>query len=182
MATLLVFLVAIASVAADQPLAVLFVHMRKAGGSSVGNYMRQWLLNSGCCPNGACRAAPYWMSSENEAGNWNCRGLGGNKSIHFREDEYHCLGPSLDPPYKAVPSLVNFRVVAVTILRHPVDRIISQWWYHGGPGHRGLQVAVAARCGAPEVPRAGKGKARSRFFGDGLVEKEVGQLVQPTKM
>ena len=170
------------------PLAVYFLHMRKCGGSSVGRYLRDWLTSSGCCPSTApCKPAPYWMASPNDAAGWQCQGTGGNATIHFREDEYHCLAGAFA---QRVPNVVPaVRVLSVTILRHPIDRLLSQWWYHGGPGHRLLQELVAVHCrskakngtsastmatAATVASAAASAVGRSQFYGQAVVEQHKG--------
>jgi hypothetical protein len=115
---------ALAPNAFDQPLAVFFLHLRKCGGTSLGAYLRGWLGRRGCCPPHApCRPAPRWMASTDAAATWWCRGPP-NASLHFAESEYHCLSPS----FAALPAFpAASRVLAVTVLRHPIDRYGS---YH----------------------------------------------------
>mmetsp|Transcript_87805 Transcript_87805/g.175663 ORF Transcript_87805/g.175663 Transcript_87805/m.175663 type:complete len:438 (-) Transcript_87805:222-1535(-) len=136
----------------QQPLAVFFLHLRKCGGSTVGKFLRDWLKANGCGPN--IKAAPLFMASSDSS--WSCT----NRSavIHFREDEYHCLPESFASIASIgsqsarlqslpIPVLALPRVVSIVIIRHPIDRIISQWWYHGGAGHNALQDQVVAMCG-----------------------------------
>jgi hypothetical protein len=172
----------------NPPLALYFLHLRKCGGSSVGSYLRQWLTVSGCCPPAApCKPAPHWMASPNAAAGWRCRGTGGNATVHFREDEYHCLASAFAQQTPGIVPAV--RVLSVTILRHPIDRLLSQWWYHGGPGHRFLQELIAAHCGsdvngtlsasavaaaAAVAEAAVAAPGRSRFYGQALVAQHKG--------
>jgi hypothetical protein len=65
------------------------------------------------------------MASADDAATWHCRGGGGNATLHFREDEYHCLATVAATPAAA---LAGPRLLSVVVVRHPVDRIISQWW------------------------------------------------------
>lgn len=172
------------------PLAVYFLHMRKCGGSSVGKYLRDWLTASGCCPSTApCKTAPHWMASPNTVAGWRCRGTGGNATIHFREDEYHCLAGAFAQRMPSVVPAVH--VLSVTILRHPIDRILSQWWYHGGPGHRFLQELVVINCrsdasndtsasalatAATVANAAASANGRSQFYGQAVVEQHKGAV------
>ena len=127
------------------PVALLFLHNRKCGGSTVGSYLRRWLSANGCCGAEPCKAAPYFMSSKKlveSGGRWHC------PSVHFIENEYHCLSNDkfMRVVSPAIPTAASFRFISVTVLRHPIDRLISQWWYHGGPGHALLSMMVAERC------------------------------------
>jgi len=147
-----------------RPLGLYFLHMRKCGGSSVGAYLRSWLAAMGCCPPHApCKPAPGFMASADDA-TWNCRGMGGNATIHFREDEYHCLGASFLDAAAPAAGLRGPTLLSVVVVRHPIDRYISQWWLvckkgkvcwaPRGPGSasRILRVRCARAAGTMEAP------------------------------
>ena len=145
-----------ADITAPSATALYYVHARKAGGTTVGHYLRQWLSSQGCCGAGRqCKEAPFFMSSIKLHGNleWHCDGTASFPSIHFIENEYHCLHSDRFLASSAAASTVvsplpptGVRFISVTILRHPIDRLISQWWYHGGPGNRLLTNHVAELC------------------------------------
>lgn len=88
---------------------LFFVHMRKCGGSSIGEYMR--LHMRPCCQE-ACPLAGTMYKSD-EIKNWNC-------DFYFRETEFN---------YPNLGVLSNKSIVSITHLRDPIDRIISQYLY-----------------------------------------------------
>lgn len=125
---------------------IYFVHMRKCGGSTIGAYVRLWLKERGCCsPPEECKLAPFFMSSlALDTRKWQCHDL------HFVENEYHCLG--------AAPSFASttLNYIFITSLRHPIDRIVSTFWYHGGPGNLLLREAAFRTCCTPAGAPTGK--------------------------
>lgn len=144
----------------NRTVALFYLHARKCGGSTVGNYLRNWLSEHGCCGSEErCKAAPYFMSSATLRERWHCNGAASKPVIHFLESEYQCVDqtrflslsapPSLPPPLPAVAFL------SVIILRHPIDRYLSLWWYHGGPGHAMLSKLVTEHCNSSFLRGAG---------------------------
>ena len=100
---------------------IKFLHIRKAGGTYIGNTLRTWLRNENrynCCgvsQNGhRCGNAPSFYSSASYD-NWTC------PNFHFVENEYNSYNPDvLDVPC----------ILSVTSIRDPIQRIISHFLYN----------------------------------------------------
>jgi len=124
---------------------VVFLHLRKTGGSYIGNILRWWLRKTTeCCGFGAestrCPSAPKFMLSKTYQ-NWTC------PSLHFAEQEYNLYNPQvLDLPC----------VFSVTSIRDPVSRIVSHFLYEHATPH---QKDFKAR-----YPNASRGEMCTSFL------------------
>eukprot|EP00038_Savillea_parva_P010944 m.193973 g.193973 ORF g.193973 m.193973 type:complete len:441 (-) comp19087_c0_seq1:164-1486(-) len=123
----------------EQQGGVYFVHMRKCGGSTIGKYLRSVLkANSQCCTDDpkSCRAQPHWGRSI-PGPEWAC------PNFHFQEEEYACISPQ---------AFHHPDGVTVTTLRHPVDRIISLFYYDSKI--YGNWAIAHSGCPPPETSRS----------------------------
>lgn len=98
---------------------LLFLHMRKAGGTYIGQTLRRFLRDQtpSCCLTGrefSCRPAPWFYQSHHGNRSWKCQ------EFHFKEVEHNFIEPALlDEP----------SVISVTHIRHPLERIVSSFMY-----------------------------------------------------
>lgn len=102
---------------------IMFLHMRKTGGTFIGNALRVWLRTETthrCCGiskqsriKTPCPSAPHFYDSRNYD-NWTC------SEFHFVEQEYNSYNPDI---------LDISCMVTITSIRDPVQRIISLFLY-----------------------------------------------------
>ena len=97
---------------------IMFVHMRKAGGTTVGSFLREKFAH--CCPGNQCPKPPGTFRSEQIVG-WSC------PEDAYVEAEYNCFDGRLldDPTWETW-----------TAVRHPINRIVSMWMYNVGKAFR----------------------------------------------
>jgi hypothetical protein len=132
-------------------LGLVFIHMRKAGGTNIVNMLKKWMLVRGCAPNSIMKDGTYGI-----------HGLRKGVPILFdeeRERTYASLCPDLDfsnNEYSCVdgrsmlrqPSpKYNHSFEIFTILRDPIERIGSQAFYRSGPGVSAMNIMRNKRCG-----------------------------------
>ena len=113
------------------PRTVVFYHMRKAAGTAIRKFLQEAYVREGCVIPGKLK---HFTSSK--TADWTC------SDLVFHHIEFSCMAgsalvrafqfPALEDMSKLAPPLAapgRSPVLFVTCLRHPIDRLISLFWY-----------------------------------------------------
>mmetsp|Transcript_4886 Transcript_4886/g.7442 ORF Transcript_4886/g.7442 Transcript_4886/m.7442 type:complete len:413 (-) Transcript_4886:56-1294(-) len=133
----------------EPSLGLIYVHMRKAGGTAVLNLLQKWLYSKQCIPSILKRNRLLHGFYEGNYKNKNSSAvetIARCPNVDFRHNEFHCL--SVDSPIRQLPSLrerkhITFSIF--TVFRDPIARLVSQAFYSGyGVGNQVRRSLIEA--------------------------------------
>ena len=151
-------------------LDLVYYHMRKAGGTSILHTLGKWMDNQGCCEPVGC------------SGSIGFDGVNSGRQFHHNHSIYdHGLCPKITivhSEFNCMPAKQILRSTAtisdrrsnlrlLTMLRHPIARVISQAFYQGF-GQQVTRQTILEMC-AVDVVNIMVCSARCKETPDGSV-------------
>lgn len=136
---------------------LVFVHLRKAGGTSVLHLLRQWLKRHGCDNEDDYGRVWGWTKTFGVYEGVYRRAESQRRTpqtkicptVDVRHAEYACIHGrlALHLPQRLERRFVPFSLF--TVIRNPIDRLISQAFYTGEKSaHKYIVNRMHAECGA----------------------------------
>ena len=159
-------------------LGLVFLHMRKAGGTHVLNTIEDWFGGNNCISaqsNSQFRNVIAGQLHSKTIIHAPASSLNADSScpqVDILHSEFSCLTANslLSLPKRNERKHSHLRFL--TILRHPMQRIMSQVFYYGGVGHQLIDQFRKQKC--PE--KAHDSRFVDHCFNYSLVHKKEAQL------
>ena len=148
--------------AASTPvLGLVFLHMRKAGGTHILHFLSEWLRSRGCLDrmgkqtdiegheNVVAGRISHRIPYTSDIAYRDDGGLTSCPHVHIFHNEYYCLSGDMVlnyPPMKELENKKSYKLL--TVLRDPIERIGSQFFHTPECyGRRHILETVLRECG-----------------------------------